>query len=238
MLIGPATAKSSGAYERDAEAVAAVSALCPSSSRLASYPALGPVHRTVIPARCREAALTLDIIYCDKLRHPEAPGAAPSYIRMTILVYTTMTGDWRLTRSGSPCWLPAPRPRAAPRQLRPREPACGARRTALAHRRWRARTREPTRARSRNRRARGWRAEDGKVAIGDRVGVPWLGSTDGTCPYCCNGEEISATASRLTGYKIDGGYASAKVADARYCFHLPEDDIFQTTVKQHRSCAG
>jgi propanol-preferring alcohol dehydrogenase len=60
-------------------------------------------------------------------------------------------------------------------------------------------------------------------AIGDRVGVPWLGSTDGTCPYCRNGEENLCDGARFTGYQIDGGYASHTVADARYCFHLPKD---------------
>jgi propanol-preferring alcohol dehydrogenase len=59
-------------------------------------------------------------------------------------------------------------------------------------------------------------------AIGDRVGVPWLGSTDGTCPYCRNGEENLCDNARFTGYQIDGGYASHTVPDARYCFHLPE----------------
>ena len=59
-------------------------------------------------------------------------------------------------------------------------------------------------------------------AIGDRVGVPWLGATDGTCPYCRNGEENLCDNARFTGYQIDGGYASRTVADARYCFHLPD----------------
>ncbi len=59
-------------------------------------------------------------------------------------------------------------------------------------------------------------------AIGDRVGVPWLGATDGTCPYCRNGEENLCDNARFTGYQIDGGYASHTVADARYCFHLPD----------------
>src|SRR6476619_5508319 len=59
-------------------------------------------------------------------------------------------------------------------------------------------------------------------ALGDRVGVPWLGFTDGTCPYCRNAEENLCDNARFTGYQIDGGYASHTVADARYCFHLPE----------------
>ena len=65
-------------------------------------------------------------------------------------------------------------------------------------------------------------AEVEGFAIGDRVGVPWLGATDGTCPYCRNGEENLCDDARFTGYQIDGGYASHTVADARYCFHLPD----------------
>ena len=65
-------------------------------------------------------------------------------------------------------------------------------------------------------------AEVAGFAIGDRVGVPWLGSTDGTCPYCRNGEENLCDGARFTGYQIDGGYASHTVADARYCFQLPD----------------
>jgi propanol-preferring alcohol dehydrogenase len=59
-------------------------------------------------------------------------------------------------------------------------------------------------------------------AIGDRVGVPWLGSTDGTCFYCRRGEENLCDNPRFTGYQIDGGYAAYTVADARYAFKLPE----------------
>ena len=65
-------------------------------------------------------------------------------------------------------------------------------------------------------------AEVEGFAIGDRVGVPWLGFTDGTCPYCRTGRENLCDHARFTGYQIDGGYASHTLADARYCFHLPE----------------
>lgn len=58
-------------------------------------------------------------------------------------------------------------------------------------------------------------------AIGDRIGVPWLGFTDGTCPYCLSGQENLCDDPRFTGYQIDGGYAEYTVADARYCFKLP-----------------
>ena len=60
-------------------------------------------------------------------------------------------------------------------------------------------------------------------AIGDRVGVPWLGFTDGTCPYCRNAQENLCDTARFTGYQINGGYASYTLADARYCFLLPEN---------------
>jgi propanol-preferring alcohol dehydrogenase len=59
-------------------------------------------------------------------------------------------------------------------------------------------------------------------AIGDRVGIPWLGWTDGDCAYCQSGRENLCDNARFTGYTIDGGYAEFTVADVRYCFHLPE----------------
>jgi propanol-preferring alcohol dehydrogenase len=58
-------------------------------------------------------------------------------------------------------------------------------------------------------------------AIGDRVGVPWLGWTDGTCAYCTSGRENLCRSARFTGYTLDGGYAEACVADARYALRLP-----------------
>ena len=58
-------------------------------------------------------------------------------------------------------------------------------------------------------------------ALGDRVGVPWLGHTCGHCRFCINGRENLCDAPGFTGYTIDGGYATRTVADARYCFHLP-----------------
>ncbi len=59
--------------------------------------------------------------------------------------------------------------------------------------------------------------------IGDRVGIPWLGWTDGECAYCRSGRENLCDRARFTGYTIDGGYADFTVADARYCFHLPDN---------------
>ncbi len=56
---------------------------------------------------------------------------------------------------------------------------------------------------------------------GDRVGVPWLGWTDGTCSYCLTGCENLCDNARFTGYEIDGGYAECTVADERFCFPIP-----------------
>jgi propanol-preferring alcohol dehydrogenase len=56
---------------------------------------------------------------------------------------------------------------------------------------------------------------------GDRVGVPWLGSTCGACRYCTGGRENLCRAARFTGYHRDGGFAEACVADARYVLRLP-----------------
>jgi propanol-preferring alcohol dehydrogenase len=61
-----------------------------------------------------------------------------------------------------------------------------------------------------------------RLALGERVGVPWLGATCGVCPYCRSGRENLCDRPFFTGYTRDGGYASHAVADARYCFPLPE----------------
>jgi propanol-preferring alcohol dehydrogenase len=58
---------------------------------------------------------------------------------------------------------------------------------------------------------------------GQRVGVPWLGWTDGECRYCRGGRENLCDRARFTGYDLDGGYAEWAVADERYCFPIPED---------------
>jgi len=57
---------------------------------------------------------------------------------------------------------------------------------------------------------------------GERVGVPWLGATCGVCPYCRSGRENLCDSPLFTGYTRDGGYATHTVADARFCFPLPE----------------
>ena len=73
-------------------------------------------------------------------------------------------------------------------------------------------------------------------AAGERVGVPWLGYTDGECRYCRSGRENLCEAARFTGYTIDGGYAEYAVADRRYCFRIPER--YSDTGAAPLLCAG
>ena len=62
----------------------------------------------------------------------------------------------------------------------------------------------------------------GETGDGRRLGVPWLGWTDGTCRYCTTGRENLCDEARFTGYDLDGGYAEWAVADKRFCFPIPE----------------
>jgi propanol-preferring alcohol dehydrogenase len=67
-------------------------------------------------------------------------------------------------------------------------------------------------------------AADGaaRFAVGERVGVPWLGWSCGECRYCTSGRENLCARARFTGYQLDGGYAEYTVADERFCVALPE----------------
>jgi propanol-preferring alcohol dehydrogenase len=73
-------------------------------------------------------------------------------------------------------------------------------------------------------------------AIGQRVGVPWLGHTCGTCRYCLSGRENLCERARFTGYHLNGGYAQYTVADAHYCFTLP--DAYSDQQAAPLLCAG
>jgi propanol-preferring alcohol dehydrogenase len=74
------------------------------------------------------------------------------------------------------------------------------------------------------------------VPIGTRLGVPWLGSTCGSCGFCRSGHENLCDTAQFTGCQIDGGYAEYTVADARYCLPLPDtlEDAFAAPLL----CAG
>jgi propanol-preferring alcohol dehydrogenase len=74
------------------------------------------------------------------------------------------------------------------------------------------------------------------IRVGDRVGIPWLGHTCGQCPYCVTGHENLCDEPRFTGYQIDGGYAEYAVADAAYCFPLPES--YSDAAAAPLLCAG
>ena len=75
-----------------------------------------------------------------------------------------------------------------------------------------------------------------RFAIGDRVGVPWLGWTCGVCEYCRSGRENLCDRARFTGYQIDGGYAELTVADQRYCFAI--DPRYGDVEAAPLMCAG
>ena len=74
------------------------------------------------------------------------------------------------------------------------------------------------------------------LAVGDRVGVPWLAYTCGTCEYCTSGRENLCPNARFTGYQLDGGFAEYLVVDARYAFKVPEG--YSDTEAAPLMCAG
>jgi len=74
------------------------------------------------------------------------------------------------------------------------------------------------------------------VGTGERVGVPWLGRTCGHCPYCASGRENLCDDPTFTGFTRHGGFASHVVADARYCFPIP--DAFGDAEAAPLLCAG
>jgi propanol-preferring alcohol dehydrogenase len=75
-----------------------------------------------------------------------------------------------------------------------------------------------------------------RFAVGDRVGVPWLGWTCGVCEYCRSGRENLCDRAQFTGYQIDGGYAELTVADQRYCFAI--DPLYGDIEAAPLMCAG
>ena len=75
-----------------------------------------------------------------------------------------------------------------------------------------------------------------RFALGQRVGVPWLGRTCGRCPHCARGTENLCAAAEFTGYTLDGGYAEFALADQDYCFALP--DCYSDTEAAPLLCAG
>jgi alcohol dehydrogenase, propanol-preferring len=107
-----------------------------------------------------------------------------------------------------------PRPEAGPGELLLRIHACGVCRTDLHLLDGEVKIAEPPRVLGHQ--------IVGTDADGRRVGVPWLGWTDGECRYCRTGRENLCEHARFTGCDIDGGYAEYTVADERFCFTIPE----------------
>jgi propanol-preferring alcohol dehydrogenase len=81
-------------------------------------------------------------------------------------------------------------------------------------------------------------SEGERFAVGDRVGVPWLGWVDGTCVYCRSGRENLCDRAQFTGYDRDGGYAEYTVADERFCLPLPPESDFPDLAAAPLLCAG
>jgi propanol-preferring alcohol dehydrogenase len=75
-----------------------------------------------------------------------------------------------------------------------------------------------------------------RLREGDRVGVPWLGSTCGQCDYCRSGRENLCEKARFTGYQIDGGFADYTVANEHFCFPIPP--VFGDVEAAPLLCAG
>lgn len=75
-----------------------------------------------------------------------------------------------------------------------------------------------------------------EFSVGERVGIPWLGWTCGECKYCRSNRENLCERALFTGYTIDGGYAEFTVADARFCFRIP--DAYNDVSAAPLLCAG
>jgi propanol-preferring alcohol dehydrogenase len=126
-----------------------------------------------------------------------------------------------LDRAGAPLReAEIPQRELRPEEIRIRVDACGVCRTDLHIRD--GELRHPSLPLVLGHEIVGTVVEGGGAAVGSRVGVPWLGWTCGECAYCLSGRENLCDRARFTGYTLDGGYADEVVADARYCFALPD----------------
>jgi propanol-preferring alcohol dehydrogenase len=120
-------------------------------------------------------------------------------------------------------------PQPAPGQLLLRVHACGVCRTDLHLLDGEVAVHDPPRV-------FGHQVVASVVDDGSRVGVPWLGWTDGTCSQCTAGRENLCEHARFTGADLDGGYAEYMVADERFCLPLP--DTGSDTQLAPLLCAG
>jgi propanol-preferring alcohol dehydrogenase len=75
-----------------------------------------------------------------------------------------------------------------------------------------------------------------RFQVGDRVGVPWLNWTDGTCDFCKRGQENLCENARFTGQHVDGGYAEYNVVDEKFAYRIP--DVFTDAQAAPLLCGG
>jgi alcohol dehydrogenase, propanol-preferring len=75
-----------------------------------------------------------------------------------------------------------------------------------------------------------------RLALGERVGVPWLGWASGECRFCRSGRENLCDRARFIGYQLDGGFAETAVADNRFCYRMPE--AYRAAQAAPLLCAG
>ncbi|MCW3004906.1 MAG: zinc-dependent alcohol dehydrogenase family protein [Conexibacter sp.] len=135
-----------------------------------------------------------------------------------------------LDRPGTPLRLTdRPEPVAGPGQVLLRVRACGVCRTDLH-------VSDGAVAPTRSPLVLGHQIVAERVDTAERIGVPWLGWTDGSCRYCAAGQENLCEQARFTGKDLDGGFAEWTVADERFCLPLPDglDDVHAAPLL----CAG
>ena len=142
------------------------------------------------------------------------------------MAHATATATMRamlFERPGSPLRaVERPIPRPAPGQVLVRVHACGVCRTDLHLIDGEVRIARPPRILGHQIVGTVQASEAPTLQVGARVGVPWLGWTDGECHFCTSGRENLCPNARFTGRDIDGGMAEYTVADARFCFPIPE----------------
>ena len=118
-----------------------------------------------------------------------------------------------------------PVPEPGPAEVRVRVRTCGVCRTDLHLAEGdlaSAPARGGARARGRRDRRPCWVRSATLLAVGDRVGIPWLARTCGTCRFCRAGAENLCTDPRFTGWDVDGGYAEYAVVDEAFAYRLPD----------------
>jgi propanol-preferring alcohol dehydrogenase len=170
--------------------------------------------------RFRPASSDRRAAYRQRWKSPKRNRAPEVQVRMPATMHAML-----LDAPGTPLrWVEVPIPEPGPGQLRVKVAACGVCRTDL-HVADGDLT-DPKRPIIPGHEIVGRVDKVGagvtRFVVGARVGIPWLGHTCGVCPYCREGRENLCDHPGFTGYQIDGGYAEYTIADADFCFPIPE----------------